>query len=207
MVFKNYSRKREPSFNANAVKKMKQAVGSAMKWRYYKQQAKPGKAGNTSAVADTKYFNCTGNLESTFAMSPAQPVVHLSPIMQGDTVNNRTGRSCRGTSLRIRGRLQPGSSGTGVTQNYWAIVYDNSCRQALPLATDIFDSGSYAPFPKRENADRFKILRYWQEYVDVTNDYPGGHSIDEYIKLPDNCVFNWTTADTTGVIDNCVGGA
>lgn len=139
-------------------------------------------------------------------------VTHCSIIPQGSTVGQREGRTCIVTACHLRGNVSARSTCKIATAS-WMLVWDNQPNKALAGITDILDSASCEAQNKRENVNRFKIVRRCNYAVsgnDTTAGQQTDHSIffvDEYIKLPKGCITVYTTADTTGVIANCIQGA
>lgn len=95
----------------------------------------------------------------------------------------------------------------------WAnyLVWDRQPNKALAAITDVLDSANSLSFPKRENAQRFKIIKQWRGTFAGNITTPAGDTVevdvDEYVKLPPECVSSFTTADTTGVIGDIITGA
>ena len=135
---------------------------------------------------------------------------HISIVPQGTTVNTRVGRKCELKYVQIRGSALAGTTGTVAT---WAayLVWDEQPNKVLAAVTDILDAASSSSLPKRENVQRFKILRKWSGCFsgNVTTPAAGDVStrLDEYVRLPKGLVVVPTTADTTGVIADIITGA
>lgn len=160
------------------------------------------------AKREAKYVDVAA---ANYGNSTTGSITHCSIVPQGTTVNSRDGRACRITSVRIRGHI---SNGTAATQNHAInyLVWDYQPNKALAAVTDVFDAINAYALPKKENQSRFKILRTWH-YILIgdadaqTAQSNAMHAIDEYVRLPKNCIATYTTSDTTGVIGNCISGA
>lgn len=148
---------------------------------------------------------------TNYSASTTGTVTLVATIPQGTTVNTRLGRACQLTSVRVRGSQL---NNTPVPQSYFAaLVWDRQPNKALAAVTDIFDSVVSTTFPNASNRQRFKILKTWQ-YVSIGYNAGGNEvsdetatRIDDYVKLPKECMTCYTDADTSGVIGDIVTGA
>jgi len=143
---------------------------------------------------------------ASYAASTTGTVTLVATIPQGTTVNSRLGRACQLTSCRVRGSQSNVAS--GITQTYVAyLVWDRQPNKALAAVTDIFDTVASQSFPNASNRQRFKILKSWQYASTSSNTSPDEDTvsrIDDYVKLPKECMTCYTDADTTGVIGDIV---
>jgi hypothetical protein len=100
---------------------------------------------------------------------------------------------------------------TTVSQAANYLVWDRQPNKALAAITDVLDSISSYSFPKRENAQRFMIIKQWRQAFAGNTTTPAASIInavvDDYVKLPAECVTCYTSADTTGVIGDIITGA
>jgi len=194
-----------PSDNARAQTRPYQAPAGSLGTRGTRQRVR----GFLGAAGDAKYVDVA---TASYAMDTTGSITHVSIVPQGTTVNQRDGKACRITSLQIRGAIVADVDSI-VADNVIAVVWDYQPNKALPTITDIFDSKSNVALPKRENAGRFKIIRYMKAVTTGSGDDTPPHSsntmvsLNEYIKMPPDCVATYTTADNTGVIGNCISGA
>ena len=137
-------------------------------------------------------------------------VTLLATIAQGNTVNQREGKSAQLTSVRIRGNQRAGST-TTIADGAQYLVWDRQPNKALAAVADVLTSATSNAFPNRENAQRFVILKNFRcSFAGNTATPAAGTEIidiDEYVKLPRECVTSYTTADTTGVIGDIISGA
>lgn len=163
--------------------------------------------GFLGAAGEAKYFDtaATGR-----AMNTTGTVLHLDIVPTGTTVNSRDGRKFRNTSVQLRGYAQSDTT-TTITNGMMMLVWDRQPNKALAAVTDILESASSFSFSKRENAQRFRVIRKWRWCFGGNSATPSTgrevYDIDEYVKLPEECVAECTTADTTGAIGNRVTGA
>jgi len=165
--------------------------------------------GFLGAAGDAKYVDTT---LAAYALNTTGSVTHVSIVPTGTTVGSRDGKAFRCTSVQVRGNAQADTTtlvGTGAAY----LVWDRQPNKALAAVTDILDSASSASLPKRENASRFKILKKWRWAFSGNNTTAGQindtsiYDVDDYVRLPSDCVATCTAADTTGVIGNRVTGA
>lgn len=147
---------------------------------------------------------------ATYANNTTGSVTLVATIPQGSTVNNRDGKSCQLTSVRIRGRIVADTTAT--TQGVaCALVWDRQPNKALAALLDVYDVATTNNFPNRENSGRFRIIKEWRDVLNGNSNAPASGPVilnmNEYIKLPYECVSSYTTADTTGVIGDIITGA
>lgn len=190
-------------------KKANPAAAAASGRRTYAQRMRAAQRGFLGAAGEAKFFDIAAGalpLNSTGSIS------HLDIVPTGTTVNSRDGRKFKNTSLQIRGIVQSDST-TTASQGAMYLVWDRQPNKALAGITDVLDTASPYSFAKRENVQRFKIIKKWR-WVFAGNNTTAGqqtsatsYDIDDYVKLPDECVAECTTLDTTGAIGNRVTGA
>jgi len=157
---------------------------------------------------DAKYHDLAA---ATYAAGTTGNITHLSAIGQGTTVNTREGKAFRCTSVNVRG-MAFNNVNPAVTIAAGYLVWDYSPQKAIAGITDILDAVTYPSFPKRENNERFKIVKKW--IFSLTGDTSGSgitdtaqYEIDDYVKLPKDANVLCTTADTTGAIGATIQGA
>ncbi len=167
---------------------------------------RPGDRGFVTAN-DYKFVDLLGQ---TITMDTTGSVTLLATIAQGNTVNQREGKSAQLTSVRIRGNQRAGST-TTIADGAQYLVWDRQPNKALAAVADVLTSATSNAFPNRENAQRFVILKNFRcSFAGNTATPAAGTEIidiDEYVKLPRECVTSYTTADTTGVIGDIISGA
>ena len=162
----------------------------------------------TAKLADSKYFDVAG---ATYGCNTTGSITHLDIVPQGTTVTTREGKSFRLTSVWARGSIDTLAT-TVLTDVLCMLVWDRQPNKALAAITDVIDVVTADSFTKRENAGRFKILKKWSmSMVGVSSGSGGGgisnHRVDDYVKMPPDCVAVCTNADTTGAIGNRISGA
>lgn len=163
-------------------------------------------------AGDNKYYDYNSGSSATFALNTTGSIVHLDDVSQGTTVNTRDGRKWRNTSVAIRGQaVSDSATATAIGACY--LIWDRQPNKALAGITDYLDAADAYSFPKRENAQRFLTIRKWR-WSFAGNSTTAGqnndstvYAIDEYVKLPAECIAETTSADTTGAIGNRVTGA
>lgn len=163
--------------------------------------------GFVGSRGDAKYFDTA---LATYEASTTGSITHLSIVPQGTTVNTREGKAFRATSVNVRGKIS--AKTTTTIANYACyLVWDYQPNKALAAITDVLDSASSNSFPKRENNERFKIIKkYYGLLIGNTTTPTVGteaYEIDDYVKLPKDANVLLTAADTTGVIGNTIQGA
>lgn len=146
---------------------------------------------------------------SAYALDTTGSITHMSAIAQGTTVNQRVGRSCELKYFQMRGHVQNNGS---ATFNDWAVylVWDEQPNKVLAGITDVLDAATAYSLSKRENVQRFKILKKWTGCLSGNSTTPAcdvAVRLDEYVRLPKGLVIVPTTADTTGEIGNVITGA
>lgn len=147
---------------------------------------------------------------ATYACNTTGSVTLLNTIPQGDTVSSRDGKSCRVTSVQIRGRWTVDTA-TTIASQQTCLVWDYDPKKTLAGLTDVLTSATAYAFPNRENCERFKIIRKWFSSQCGASGAPTTGKevmdIDEYVRLPPDCNSLYTLTDTTGVIGNLIQGA
>jgi len=168
--------------------------------------------GFTGAAGEAKYvdYPTTAGTTNTYALDTTGSISHISIVPQGTTVNTRVGRKCEIKYIQIRGEMRPNSTATHNSVAVY-LVWDEQPNKALAAITDVLDGATSYALSKRENVQRFKILKKWTQVLMgnsgaamVSN---GIVRLDEYIRLPKGLVVVPTTADTTGVIGDIITGA
>lgn len=163
--------------------------------------------GFLGAAGEAKYFDIASG---TLPLNTTGSISHLDIVPTGTTVNSRDGRKFKNNSFQIRG-IAAADTATTVTSGAMYLVWDRQPNKALASITDVLDSASSVSFAKRENAQRFKIIKKWRWVFAGNSSTPATagtiFDIDDYVKLPEECVAECTTADTTGAIGNRVTGA
>lgn len=160
-----------------------------------------------AAGADAKYFDVAS---ASYACNTTGSITHLNVITQGNSINQREGKSYRIRNIQIRGVLETDTTTTR-TGTACYLVWDKQPNKALAAITDIFDTITSQSFTKRENTGRFVILKKWHRTLigNITTPATGREAvdIDKYLKLPKDLVTMLTSGDTTGVIGDIISGA
>nr|QXP07721.1 MAG: putative capsid protein [Arizlama virus] len=163
--------------------------------------------GFVGAAGDFKYIDIAF---ANYQCDTTGSVTHISVVPQGTTVLTRLGKSCRPTSLQIRGMIQSNSAGVYNKPAVY-LVWDNQPNKTLAAITDYLDTASSYSMIKRENASRFKTIRKWEFALSGNTTTPATGDevkiIEEFVKLPKDCIITCTTADTTGAIGDVITGA
>jgi len=165
--------------------------------------------GFLGAYGEAKYFDVAAG---SIALNTTGSVTQLDSVPTGTTVNSRDGRKFKLTSFQVRGIAGNDTTGTSSLGAMY-LVWDRQPNKALAGVTDILDAATPVAFAKRENVQRFKIIKKWRWCFNGNGATAGQQTatsafdIDDYVKLPDECVAECTTADTTGAIGNRVTGA
>lgn len=167
-------------------------------YKPYQRRAFRGEAKFVDTAAAGYGLNTTGT------------VTHVSIVPTGTTVNSRDGKNFCCTSVQVRGTAYADTT-TTVSSGLAMLVWDRQPNKALAGVTDVLDTVSSDSFLKRENAQRFRILKKWRYAFGGNSTAPASGNetfdVDDYVKLPKECVAKCTTADATGVIGNRVTGA
>lgn len=175
----------------------------------YTAQARINPPPRRALAGEGKYFDIA---IGTLALNTTGSVSHLDVVPVGSSVNSRDGRKFKNTSFQVRG-VATSDTATVAASGAMYLVWDRQPNKALAAVTDILDTASSLSFAKRENAQRFKIIKKWRWAFTGNNTTAGQQTssslfdIDDYVRLPDECVAECTTADTTGAIGNRVTGA
>jgi len=163
--------------------------------------------GFTGVAGEAKYVDIAN---AAYVCDTTGSVTHVSIVPQGTTVNTRVGRKCELKYFQMRGHI---ISGAATLECDYAVylVWDEQPNKALAAVTDILDLSNSSALSKRENVQRFKILRKWTGLIlgNITAPATGKEAtrIDEYVRLPNGLIVVPTTADTTGVIGDIITGA
>lgn len=193
---KNSKRKRSEN-DRQVVKKARYSAPSGRS-RYTRTRVGFGEAKYVDVAAFAYAANTTGSIG------------HVSIVPTGTTVNSRDGKNFRCTSVQVRGYWKADTT-TTTSSGMALLVWDRQPNKALAAITDIMDTTASTAFIKRENQQRFKIIRKWRYCATGNSSTPATgkelYDIDDYIKLPAECVASCTTADTTGAIGNRISGA
>lgn len=171
-------------------------------------QAKRRQRGFLGGRSEAKFINL---IQSPVAINATTPIVsHVDVVPNGTTVNSREGKTFRNTAWMMRGSIISDTT-TTVAQAALYLVWDYLSYKTLPAVSDILDTADTFGLPKRENNTRFKIIKKWRYVFASNTTTPTSskviHDIDEYVRLPKDCIAECTSTDTTGVIGNRVKGA
>jgi len=163
--------------------------------------------GFVGSAGEAKYIDIAN---TTYPCDTTGSITHVSVVPQGTSVNTRVGRKCELKYFQMRGYLRQNSA--AVYNNVAVyLVWDEQPNKALPAVTDILDAANAQALSKRENVQRFKIIKKWRYALTGNTTTPATGSevvtLDEYVRLPKNLVVVPTTADTTGVINDVINGA
>lgn len=192
-----------------ALKRAKKTAAPARRTSAQIARARAPQRGFMGAAGEAKYLDIA---LGTLALNTTGSISHLDIVPTGTTVNSRDGRKFKNTSVQIRG-FATADNTTITTIGAMYLVWDKQPNKALAAITDVLDTNNASSFTKRENSQRFKIIKKWRWSFAGNNLTAGQQSdtsmydIDEYVKLPDDCLAECTTADTTGAIGNRVTGA
>ena len=165
--------------------------------------------GFLGAAGEAKFFDIASGV---LPLNTTGSISHLDIVPTGTTVNSRDGRKFKNQSFQVRGVAQADNTTTVCTGAMY-LVWDRQPNKALAGITDVLDAATPIAFSKRENAQRFKIIKKWRWAFGGNNLTAGQqtsasiYDIDDYVKLPEECVAECTTLDTTGAIGNRITGA
>lgn len=163
--------------------------------------------GFVGAIADAKFLDTP---QASYEASTTGSITHLDVVTQGTTVNSREGKAFRLRSLQIRGNVVAKTT-TTICEAVGYVIWDRQPNKALPAITDILDSNNGFSFAKRENKQRFLILKKFMKVVIGNSTTPTvGREmsiIEKWLKLPEECIAQCTALDTTGAIGNRINGA
>lgn len=172
-------------------------------------RARAPQRGFLGSAGEAKYVDIAA---TNYPLNTTGSITHLDIVPTGTTVNSRDGRKFKDTAVQFRGHCFADST-TTATSGAMYLVWDHQPNKALASITDVLDSANSNSFSKRENSQRFKIIKKWRWAFSGNTTTAGQQTsntlidIDDYVKLPDYCVAECTTADTTGAIGNRVTGA
>lgn len=192
---------------AAAIVKAARGYGKPRGWqvkrkRWPNQSARGFMAGNDYKFVDLAAANYQNDTTGSITL--------IATIPQGTTVNTREGKSAQLTSVRVRGFIES-KAATTVAQAACYLVWDRQPNKALAAIADVLVSASSNAFPNRENAQRFVIIKSWRYGFAGNTTAPAAQPttipVDDYVKLPRECVTSFTSADTTGVIGDIISGA
>jgi len=165
----------------------------------------------TPLAADSKYFDTPSAQYAFNNAGGAALVKHLDIIPQGDTVNQRQGKSWQNTNLQVRGYIY-GDTTALINHIALYIVWDRQPNKVLATVADLLETTTSSDaFMKRENKGRFLVIKKWHRVLigNTTAVSTGREAIviDKWIRLPQECIAQATAADNTGAIGNRVTGA
>jgi hypothetical protein len=168
----------------------------------FKRSANPHMSSDEGKYTENSLaMNCdtTGSVQS------------MSFVAQGTTVTTRIGRKYRLRNFQLRGAIV---QGTTAIQNVYALylVWDAQPDGSAIAVTDLLASASSYALTNRDNSSRLKILKKWTGVLASSGAGTGQADnvavrIDEFFKLPDDCIVQYTAADTTGSVANLITGA
>jgi len=163
--------------------------------------------GFVGAAGEAKYVDIAN---ATYALDTTGSITHVSVVPQGASVNQRIGRKCELKYFQMRGEMR--NNATAVHNNVAVyLVWDEQPNKAMPAITDILDAASVYALSKRENVQRFKIIKKWRAAMMGLGATPVTGTemvtLDEYVRLPKGLVVVPTTADITGAIADVINGA
>jgi len=190
--------------SATAIRSKKGSTSRSIVPRTINQRT----SGFVGAAGDAKFFDVAG---TTYGNVLVPTITHLDVVTQGTTVNQREGKTYRLTSCLCRGKIYNLST---AKYNYCAnyLVWDKQPNKALAAVLDVLEGAGSDAFAKRENQARFVILRRWSYMLQgegankvISGNYCYG--INEYVRLPPDCIAQCTAGDTTGLIGNRISGA
>jgi len=163
--------------------------------------------GFVGSAGEAKYIDIAN---TTYPCDTTGSITHVSVVPQGTSVNTRVGRKCELKYFQMRGYLRNNSSALYNTVAVY-LVWDEQPNKLLPAVTDILDAANAQALSKRENVQRFKILKKWRQVLIGPSGAPTtavtAVPLDEYVRLPKGLVVVPTTADITGAIGDVINGA
>lgn len=188
------------------TEKRKRSTKEVKPYKKRRKESKVVARGFVGKVADATFVDATITQASVNTTGTIQ---HVSIIPQGNTINSRSGKACRAKTVKIQAVInQDATAQANVVR--CLLVWDYQPNKALATIANILDAVTVTAQPNRENNLRFKIIRDWK-YVLSGNGNLGTETtkvyLDSYVKLPPDANILYTTADTTGVIDDCIQGA
>lgn len=95
-------------------------------------------------------------------MAATMESVNLNVIIQGTTESNRIGRKCTLTNVSLKGILTLPTTATAANTTDTVrllLVCDKQTNGAAFVATDLWETDSYAAFNNLANTGRFRILK------------------------------------------------
>lgn len=163
--------------------------------------------GFAGQAGEAKYIDIANQV---YGLDTTGTITHVSVVPQGTTVNSRVGRKCELKYFQMRGDMRALATADHNSVAVY-LVWDEQPNKALAAITDVLDAANSYALSKRENVQRFKILKKWS-YTLCGNSATLMSSnaalrLDEYVRLPKGLVVVPTTADTTGVIGDIITGA
>lgn len=143
-------------------------------------------------------------------------VHHISVIPQGDTQGERDGNQFRVTGCKINGILY-GKADAALNHGMIMLVWDKQPNLNTPIIGSILNGTPYAYGERNQSySNRFQIL--WRhDFAQSGTPLTGGtgslntansfEKITKGIRLPEDCIAQCITSDTTGNINGRVSGA
>lgn len=153
---------------------------------------------------EAKFFDTAS---ASYALNTTGSVTHLDIVPQGTTVSKREGKEFHLSSVQIRG-VASSDTATATASGMMMLVWDKQPNKVIAVLTDILDTASSQSFIKRENAQRFSILKKWRWAFAGNATAPTATNvfdIDDYMTV--NLKACCTSADTDGAIGTRITGA
>lgn len=136
---------------------------------------------------------------------------HLDTITQGTGDGQYLGAKFRCKAIHLKGVLEPAD--VNITYAGFYVVWDRQPNQALATYAKIFNMDPVYSFIAASTTDRFQVLHHkaWVMGGSSTStpyfQQSACFKIDEYIKIPKECVSHCVLGTTDGAIDNRISGA
>lgn len=151
---------------------------------------------------------------ANYVVNAAGTITLLNGCIAGSQMYNRTGRKIHLKSLQMRGALFPAGNVT-FTDVRIIIFYDKQTNGAAPAVVDVINSVNQAGVASStvldglnlNNRDRFQIIRDKHYTMGISTTLAGSaqsdtsvYTVDDYIKLDCETVYNAGAAGTVGDI-------
>lgn len=164
----------------------------------------------TDSLMMAKDYKFVDTAATVYNFDTTGSVTHISIVPTGTSVNAREGKNFKCNSVQIRGQAISNAA-TTYASGMALLVWDAQPNKALAAVTDILDTNTIWSFIKRENQQRFRILKKWRydfagnSVTPTTGDEI--YDVDDFVRLPTDSYCACTSADTTGAIGNRISGA
>lgn len=176
--------------------------------------------GYLGPAIDEKYFDQTTYIGTPLSLTQGGSCVHLDVITQGDSVNQRDGKSWVETSVQFNLNVILGTTAVAAS-GLFMLVWDFQPNSTLaPLASVLtIQTPADLSFPNRDNQSRFKII-YAKRFEAVGGQDGSARFVDgsalqcvsENVRFPFRALCESTATDTLpppngGLITSRIRGA